>query len=256
MMPAPIEQRSLTDQVLEWIREGIVNGAYKPGEHHSVQTFVDALQPMSHIHISRAPVREALVRLSELGVVRFARNRGIEIVRPTVKDLEEIFQLRLMVEPPAAARAAALGGQEKETLLQELEREIDGMRDAIEPNQFNDFMNHDVGFHELVLEAAGNRRRRQLVHNLRDATRTLGLDVLLHRASDLTHVMEGHIPVREALHAGDQQKAATLMYHHIVEIGDLLMRQLAEEEHQGGYDPGWTSGIPEPRYPQDEPNLA
>jgi DNA-binding GntR family transcriptional regulator len=246
-----IEVRSITEQVVEAIRDGIRSGRFPPGSAYSVQTFADILK------VSRTPVREALVRLAEIGMVRFERNRGITILRPDVRDLEEIFQLRLLLEVPAAGRAAR---RITDAALERLRGEIDAMGKAVEKNDFIDFLDHDVAFHEIVIEQTGNRRQRDMVRNLRDATRSLGGTQLLQDATrpqdrsafglpqNLADVLREHVPILLALEARDPQAAASAMYEHVLDTGRLLMAQLAEAEAPGTFNPDWAEGIPVPNY--------
>jgi DNA-binding GntR family transcriptional regulator len=254
-----IEVRSITEQVAEAIRDGIRTGRFQPGTHHSAHTFAEALG------VSRTPVREALVRLEEAGMVRFERNRGITILQPTVDDLKEIFQLRLMVEPPTAGRAAlrmaqkVLQADAAHAALEELHDQINAMKQAVDLDNYNMFTNHDVRFHEVIISVAGNNRQRDLVNKLRDATWMLGGSRLLQEATrspdiptfglpkSLGDVMQEHKPILHALENGDAQGAATAMYKHVKDTGQLLMQQLAAATDKI-FDPSWYDGIPVPSY--------
>ena len=95
-----------------------------PDETYSVYQLADLLD------VSRSPVREALLRLAEAGLVQINRNRGFRVVIPQARDIEEIIDIRLALEPAAARRAAehatddehaairaafdAMGGRERE----------------------------------------------------------------------------------------------------------------------------------------------
>ncbi len=56
--------------------------------------------------VSRSPVHEALISLSDQGMVAFERNRGVRVLQTTAHDLEEVFSLRMLLEVPATFRAA------------------------------------------------------------------------------------------------------------------------------------------------------
>jgi DNA-binding GntR family transcriptional regulator len=247
-----IEVRSITDQVVERIRDGIRSGEFQAGSDYSVHTFSKVLG------VSRTPVREALVRLSEAGMVRFDRNRGITILQPGVRDLEEIFQLRLMVEPLAAGRAAR--DVPPETLA-DLRSEIKNMRDAASDDDYTVFMDHDVRFHDIVIGMGGNNRLQAIVSNLRDATRTLGGHPLLQGATtaqqapvmglpaSLAEVVQEHEPILEAIEAGDSQAAAAAMHKHVKDTGQLLMQQLATTSGRPqDFHPDWADSIPIPSF--------
>ena len=66
---------------------------------HSVGSLAEMLG------VSRTPVREALIELASRGMVRFERNRGVRVVETSVHDLDEIFEMRRLLEPPAARKA-------------------------------------------------------------------------------------------------------------------------------------------------------
>ena len=72
-----------------------------PGSLHSVAELAETLG------VSRTPVREALIELASRGMVQFERNRGVRILQTSIHDLEEIFEIRLMLEVPATAQAVA-----------------------------------------------------------------------------------------------------------------------------------------------------
>src|SRR6478609_11290341 len=91
---------SLADAVVESIRAGITAGELVPGGTYSVYQLAEVLE------VSRSPVREALVRLAEAGLVQIDRNRGFRVLTPQARDIEEIIDIRLALEPAAARRAA------------------------------------------------------------------------------------------------------------------------------------------------------
>src|SRR6478672_598431 len=91
---------SLPDAVVDAVRAGITAGELVPDETYSVYQLADLLD------VSRSPVREALVRLAEAGLVQINRNRGFRVVIPQARDIEEIIDIRLALEPAAARRAA------------------------------------------------------------------------------------------------------------------------------------------------------
>ena len=95
-----LDARSLSDQAVELIRGRIVSGAIAPDQ--AVRQ--DALA--AELGISKIPLREALCRLEQDGLLRAVANRGFFVAPMTRADAEEIFALRLKLEPDAAAAAA------------------------------------------------------------------------------------------------------------------------------------------------------
>ncbi|MCL4286485.1 MAG: GntR family transcriptional regulator, partial [Thermoleophilia bacterium] len=156
---------SITDRVRDSIREAIIDGRLAPGSLHSVQSLA------SSFGVSRTPVREALIDLEGRGMVRFERNRGVRILQTSIHDLEEILSLRILLEVPAAYRAAEQATEETAT---ELSDELMAMRKAARERDERTMMEHDRRFHEIINEASGNSRLAVYVDSLRDLILTRG----------------------------------------------------------------------------------
>jgi DNA-binding GntR family transcriptional regulator len=233
--PLAVPTSSLTDQAVAAIRQAVRNGTLQPG------TLYSAYQIASYLGVSRSPVREALMRLAEAGLVTFERNRGFRIVLPGPHEIAELFQLRLLLEAPAARRAArhAAAG-----LAAELRAELAHMRKAALDHDEAVFMRHDQRLHHLIVAAAGNRRIVGLVDNLRDVTRLLGASTV-DRSRDLDAIADEHVPILDAIAAGDVTAAGEAMAHHVSHTGKLLVTQAVAEA--GGLisaDELWESTIP------------
>jgi len=214
---------SLADQAVAAIRAAVRDGTLQAGQLYS------AYQIAGYLGVSRSPVREALMRLAEAGMVSFERNRGFRIVVPGAADIAEVFQLRLLLEVPAARRAAA---RPPAGLAARLAAALDQMRAAAGRADERAFMQRDQLLHRLILEAAGNSRLAALVDNLRDATRTLGASTA-GRSRGLADIAAEHVPVMEAISAGDPEAAAAAMARHITHTGRLLMVQAAAAKGAG-----------------------
>jgi DNA-binding GntR family transcriptional regulator len=236
---------SFTDQLVEQIRGDIATGKLQPHSLHTVPSLA------ADYGVSRTPVREALLLLAKVDMVQFERNRGIRILEPTVHDLEEIFQLRLMLEPPTAYRTAM---HPTPALIQQLHHELDAMEKAVaddDEDRFTRFSEYDVRFHEVILEAAGNKRLVHLLRDLRDATRILGASALLKDAdksqSPLAKVMSEHKPVLRAIEERKPEQAARAMYEHVKQTGELLIERRMLETNQGAtFHCPWSEGIASP----------
>lgn len=221
--PLPAAAASLTDQAVVAIRQAVRDGALQPGRLYSAYQIAD------YLGVSRSPVREALMRLAEAGMVAFERNRGFRIVIPGPADIAEIFHLRLLLEVPAARRAASHASAE---LLAGLRTELAHMCGAAAKHDEPLFMRHDQRLHALIIGSTGNGRLVSLVDNLRDVTRILGASTV-DRSRDLDDVAREHVPVVEAIAAGDAPAAGRAMAHHVAHTGRLLVAQAAAEAGGG-----------------------
>jgi DNA-binding GntR family transcriptional regulator len=220
---------SLADQTVAAIRAAIRDGTLQPGRLYS------AYQIAGYLGVSRSPVREALMRLAEAGMVALERNRGFRIVIPGPAEIAEVFQLRLLLEVPAARRAAEVTPA---GLVAGLAAELASMQAAAAGHHEQLFMQHDQRLHRLILEAAGNARLTALVDNLRDATRTLGASTA-DRSRELGDITDEHLPIIAAIRAGDGAAAGAAMAFHVAHTGRLLVAQaIAAGGATAGAGPG------------------
>lgn len=216
----PLEptQPSLTERTIQAVRTAIRTGALAPGELYSVY------QLAQDLGVSRSPVREALLRLEETGMVRFERNRGFRVLLPGPRELAEIFAVRLSLECPAA-RMAALKATDDQLAAVDVEREA--MAAAAQTDDEPEFMLHDQRLHALILDCAGNTYARKIIDNIRDAIRLVGASTIENHRS-LMAVYEEHLPIIDALKRRDPDAAARAMERHVRSTGALLLRKSIE----------------------------
>jgi DNA-binding GntR family transcriptional regulator len=203
---------SLADQVVAEIRAGIRARRYVPGEVYSVYQLSEALG------FSRSPVREAMLRLAEAGLVEISRNRGFRVLLPEARDIAEIFAVRLALEVPAAGRMAVTAGAPAVGELADCLRAAEQARDE------ETFWAQDRRLHHLILIGAGNRRAARVVAGLRQVTGLLG------EPTDRTHaaICSEHRPVVEAIQERDRPGAERSMRAHLRATGLLLMGETEE----------------------------
>ncbi len=158
----PADAPSLADAVVRAVQDGVAAGALEPGVTYSVYQLADALG------ISRSPVREALLRLAEAGLVRISKNRGFTVLVPRAQDVEEIVEIRTALEVPAARKAAEHASDEQHA---EVRAAWEAMRTA--PREA-DFWAADRALHDVLLRVAGNGRAAEIVARLRATTALLG----------------------------------------------------------------------------------
>lgn len=205
-----------TEQVFTRLREEILDGTRAPGSQHSIYRLAEELG------VSRTPVREAVLRLADTGLVTVERNRGVRVRGVTVEDVVEVFELRLLLEVPAAAFAARQADASRRQALQE---HLDAMADAARRDDERAFEEHDRALHAALHAVSGNDRLGEEVLALRTSIQARGA-VTLHRSRGATEILEEHAPVVEAVVAGDAPRAARLMRDHLVHTAELLARQL------------------------------
>lgn len=213
-------RRSTTDDVFVRLREQILTGALSPGSRHSVYRLSDELG------VSRTPVREAVLRLADLGLVSIERNRGITIRGIHAEDVRDVFELRLMLEVPAAAGAAR---HSDDVLVNRLTSALEAMRAAARAGDEATFTSHDRALHAALGEALGNPRLSREVDRLRDSIQVRGVSTM-ERTRTMADVAEEHAPIVAAVAAGDPAAAATAMREHLEHTAALLLDQAGSTE--------------------------
>ncbi|ANE05378.1 GntR family transcriptional regulator [Corynebacterium crudilactis] len=228
--------RSLTDQVMDYVRESTLNKTMVTGEWYSVYQISDQLG------ISRSPVRDALLRLEEAGLVQFTRNRGFQIAETKPSDVAEIFALRLGIEPAAAYRAALLRTEEQ---LQEADETIALMAQARSDNDEESFFTYDRRFHHQIMSMGQSQRGADLVEKLRAHTRILGASTAGNKRT-LADILEEHEPILDAIKRQSAEIARASMREHIQVTGKLLLEQAVEQTGEGDPKAIWeqyTDGV-------------
>jgi DNA-binding GntR family transcriptional regulator len=237
-MPAKV---STTDRVHALLREEIVTGQLAGGSLHSIYGLAERLG------VSRTPVRDAVLRLADAGMVTIERNRGVRIRGLSVQDIWEVFEARLLLEVPAAAHAARHGSAE---LLQELGERVHGLTGAAEEHDTAEFMRLDRQLHRAIVLSTGNQRLADMVESLRDATQAHGVSTI-DRSRSIRDVQVEHLPIVDAIRRRDADAAAALMRDHLTTTALLLMRQVAAASGEAVPDE-WASSL-SPAEPGEPP---
>ncbi len=208
------------EQAITAIRAAIDDGRMKPGVKYSAYQLAEVLG------ISRTPIRDALLRLEEVGVIRFEARQGFRILQPRPKEIAEIFAVRLALELPAVRKAAANSGA---VLAEALHEQRRLMQNAAANGDENLFAQHDQRLHDLILSAADNARARAIVKSLRETTRLLGASTA-DKTRTLADIDDEHTPILDAIAAGSPDQAEAAMRTHLVNTGKLLVAQAIKGE--------------------------
>jgi DNA-binding GntR family transcriptional regulator len=208
---AVIRNRTYRDQVRRALEAALVAGELKPGELYSAPMLGE------RFGVSATPVREAMLALAKDGFVVAERNRGFRVVEMSERDLDEISQIRLMLEVPATVEVAKLISPEVLDRLDEIADEI--VAAAARPDLI-DYLDSDRRFHVELIAQLGNDRLTELVDRLRRQTRLFGLDALAV-AGKLVASAEEHHELVNAMRARDAAATGRLIRSHIKHIRGL-----------------------------------
>jgi DNA-binding GntR family transcriptional regulator len=207
----------LGNRVYATLREYLRSGRIPRGE--PLQEAVLAAQ----LGVSRTPVREALVRLTSEGLVT-ADGRGLTGAVLSMDDLEEIYALRLLLEPEAV-RLVATGCRDR-MLLTPLQIALDDMAAADAAADTTAFTDANYRFRSGWLELVPNQRLARVIGLCADHVRYLRA-ITLHDAAVRAGVTRRLQRLLAAFEAGDGEAAAHSMREHLLEAKKILMTQPA-----------------------------
>jgi GntR family transcriptional regulator of gluconate operon len=217
----PLEApRSLAEDAADRIREQILGGGFKQGEH-----LVEA-KIAEQLNISRGPVREAFKLLRAEGLLNEEPRRGTFVVSLTADDVREIYGLRAALEGRAGRMVARAHDPAALVRLRALADDIDRAVVSGDPVAAS---RADLAFHEGLCELCGNSRIHEVFMRYVPTLRgLLRLDEQVLRSLD--EISLQHRPLVEAIEAGDGEQAATLLNEHAEHAGELIAGVLASND--------------------------
>jgi DNA-binding GntR family transcriptional regulator len=211
-------QRSSSAAAYRRLRHAIVRVELAPG------SAVSEVQLVERFGFSKAAVRAALARLRVDGLVLAEPRRGHVIAPLTMRDVQEIYDLRLLLEPPAAAAAA---GRVSPAELGRLRALCEPVPDLDDDASAERFLQANRAIHVSIAEAGGNGRAAAIVAQLLDDSERARLIAL--RAGAAEHGLRAHaehLDLLTSLEAGDGLEAERLMTTAIHAFRDELVDAL------------------------------
>lgn len=195
------------DRAYEVLRERLVGGHYGPGTQLKEEPIAKELG------LSRTPVRTALRRLVEDGLATDGLGQGIHVSPWTEVDVEETFQLRLLLEPYASFLAANRAGPD---LIEALLASNEAMRKGIDagPEGIADVQQANSTFHRALLDSAGSPRLRSMLDTIIDMP-IIVRSFYLYSREELEQSLHHHRDLTLAAQARDGELARQVMQLHL-----------------------------------------
>jgi DNA-binding GntR family transcriptional regulator len=200
-----LARTSLREQAAASLRASILGGELGAGQIYSAQALAERLG------VSATPVREALLDLANSGLVEPLRNRGFRVLTVADRDLDEISEIREMLEGPAMALVVQRASDAE---LAAVDAIVDALETSAKERDVAEFLVNDRDFHLTLLGLTGNQRLVREVAQLRDQTRLVGIRALAEE-DQLSESAAEHRPLLEALKARDAARAEQMMRDHI-----------------------------------------
>jgi GntR family transcriptional regulator, rspAB operon transcriptional repressor len=228
LSPLPPRAGNLTEVVFEAIRDGIVDKVLTPGAR------ISEAKVASQLDVSKTPVREALLRLRHIGLVE-PSERGLRVVRPSVKAIRDAYESRAGIERTAAQYAA------NRATTEEHERILLLARTSLEYAQAQDgerFRQYDHEFHEAIACSARNAVLERAVKDSLVLTSALRARDVPASGDSVTCAQE-HIRIAQAIRVGDAETAAREVADHIHHVMAIVLAA-----HPVSAEPGETEPSP------------
>jgi DNA-binding GntR family transcriptional regulator len=204
--PTAGARASLRGEAIQTLQAAIIAGELRPGVVYSAPTL--AVQ----LGMSATPVREAMLDLVKEGLVETVRNKGFRVVELTETQLDELTEIRLLIEVPSVGKIAERGLSRREhaglrALAAAIERSA-RKRDMVAHNRA------DLEFHTRLLALLGNATLVEMVRSLRARSRLYGMAALAD-SGRLYPSSHEHVELLDLIQARDAHAAEDLMRRHI-----------------------------------------
>ena len=211
--------RSIAERAYRELRLSIVECRVAPGQRLTEAAVARDLG------VGKTPAREALRRLVLEGLARVRPRRGYVAAPITLRDVQELFDLRLLVEPAAAAMAA---GNLEASSRAHLKKLSQVGYDRGGRGTVRRFVRTNTEFHEQIARLSGNHRIGKLmVQLLSESERLINFGVLSHPQSDRT--VDEHVRLYEALAAGNALSARRIAEEHVRATRDMVIGSLVSD---------------------------
>ena len=221
-----IKPRSIENEIISRLRAAIVSGQFPPGTH------LNESEIAKQMEVSRIPIREAIKKLEQEGLVVRLPNKGVDVISFTEQDVRETFSLRARLESMAFEWAIPNITNEDMAQLRALVKE---QETAIAERRYDDLARLDMLFHELICLKAGHSRLLKIWYELHAQGQML-LNLRFRQMADYTPktVTEDHLKILDAIERGDIDSAVrltnTISERVIDECIETLVDLTASEE--------------------------
>lgn len=203
-----INSRPTAVVIADQLRESIIAGAFGPGDQ------INEAQVAAQLSVSRGPVREALHRLVQEGLLLSRPNRGVFVRDLTPHDVAEVYEAREVIECAAAEIITKKTPEARAAIVDGLLPIIDRMHAALVADDWSMLGRVDLEFHTAMVAQADNTR-------LVRAYETLATEALICLTNfpgaypKPERVVIGHVEIAELLRDGNMDELHRTLHHHL-----------------------------------------
>jgi DNA-binding GntR family transcriptional regulator len=215
-----LNNKPLREQVLDALRDAIVQGEFKPG-----QTIVES-ELATQMGVSRAPIREALQILNTEGLLETVPYHGTTVRRLTKNDIEELYSLRSVLEVFAIRRVIAHDHPADVDILRKHYEDMLATADQGDLKKVNEI---DRRFHDDLIELSRHQMLKSVWNAVALRVRQV-MALLNERNTDIKQIAYNHLPIIDAIANRDEELAVSLIQQHVAATGELIAEGWEESE--------------------------
>ena len=205
---------TLADALYQSLKRAIIENRLEPGTILSEQTIADRNS------VSRAPAREALQRLTVNGFVTTRHRVGYLVTNVSVADMDEIFAMRLALEPLATELAVPRLTDPDLEILEELAGQVSRVAEAPIKDHGTLYTSLNADFHREIARIAGNRRLERIINTLIDELERVML--VLAYSSTIDQLLDQHFELLKVMRDGHPMAAAEVMRQQLARDFELM----------------------------------
>jgi DNA-binding GntR family transcriptional regulator len=213
MERAQIHRVSVADQVASVLRQRILTGELRPG------TPLQEVPLSASLGVSRNTMREATRILSLEGLLKRSIHRGVAVSQLSLKDVQEIYHLRRMLEIPAVLAAKA----NQSDVLPEMQNALEGYERAVGDCDWGRAVSFDLQFHSLLIRFHRNRRLESFYQRVIGELR-MGMVLVDRGHDDPGGLIPVHRKMYQLLAAGKLKPCAAVLAQHLDDSESRLSR--------------------------------
>lgn len=214
----PVSRQSTAAIIADRLRDAITRGAFPPGAQ------LGEVDLAARLGVSRGPLREAMQRLVQEGLLRGERHRGLFVVELGLADVHDIYAARLVVEQAAAGLILRGGRPDAVPALTEAQQAIVAAAASGDPVRLADA---DQQFHTTLVRMSGSPRLERMALTLLAETRMCLMALQATRPAPEQLVVE-HQVLLDAVAAGDGVRLSDLLAEHMRDAVARIEADLAE----------------------------
>ncbi|MDA4846616.1 GntR family transcriptional regulator [Hoeflea poritis] len=216
-MSNPAQRTAATDQAYHAIRSDILSGTLKEGERITEQRMAE------NLGLSRTPVREAISKLIHEGFVERGTGYTTRVAHFEDEELEQMFQIRKLLESYGAARAAEFATDEQVEHLKELSAEMSAHTPPKSQSDYKIISAANEKFHRTIMEAARSPRLSALISMAVNVGMVARM-YHLYSDEDLIRSAAHHHEITDAIAARSPEWAASVMSSHLLAAASMAAR--------------------------------